>query len=76
MPENRTTAYSNPLQISNRIPYHAVPKGCAHMDMERITAMTFPSKCCGVSVWIKDMICTVKTVEHTITKKQQTVKTI
>lgn len=50
IPENKTTAYSNPLQISNRIPYNALPNGCAHIETVRMTAITFPIKFCGVSV--------------------------
>ena len=50
IPENKTTAYSNPLQISNRIPYNALPNGCAHIETVRMTAITFPIRFCGVSV--------------------------
>ena len=75
-PENKTTVYSYPLQISNRMPYNAFPKGCAHMETVRITAITFPIKFCGVSDWTKDIICTVKIVENTIMAKQHTVMTI
>ena len=74
-PENNTTAYSNPMQISNRMPYSALPNGCAHIETVRMTAITFPMKVCGVSLWIKDIICTVKIVEHTIMAKQHAVIT-
>ncbi len=76
VPENRMTAYSHPLQISNRTPYSALPKGCEHMAMVRTTAITFPIRFCGVSAWIKDIICTEKVVENTITIKQHIVITI
>ena len=46
------------------------------METVKITAITFPSKFCGVSVWIKDSICTVKIVEKSITAKKHTVITI
>ena len=75
-PENKTTAYSNPLQISNRTPYNALPNGCAHIETVRMTAITFPIKCCGVSAWIKDIICTVKIVENAIIAKQHAVITM
>ena len=42
IPENKTTVYSYPLQISNRMPYNALPNGCAHMETVRMTAITFP----------------------------------
>ena len=73
IPENKTTMYSYPLQISNKTPYNALPNGCAHMETVKMTAITFPIKFCGVSVWIKDIICTVKIVENTIIIKQHTV---
>lgn len=75
-PENKTTAYSYPLHSSNRMPYIALPSGCEHMEIVRMTAITFPIKFCGVSDWIKDIICTVKSVENTIMAKQHTVMTI
>ena len=75
-PENKTTSYSHSLQISNRTPYNALPNGCAHMEAVRMTAITFPIKFCGVSAWMKDIICTVKIVENTIMLKQHTVMTI
>lgn len=50
VPENKTTAYSNPLLISNKTPYNALPNGCAHMETVRMTAITFPIKFCGVSL--------------------------
>ena len=75
-PEKRTTTYSKLLQISNKIPYNALPNGCAHIEKVRTTAITLPIKFCGVSVCIKDSICIEKIVENTIIIKQHIVITI
>ena len=67
------TIYSKPSHISNKIPYKALPSGCAHMETVSITEITFPMKFGGVSVCINDIICTVKMVENTIMIKQHIV---
>ncbi len=42
------------------------------METVSITAITFPIRSAGVSAYTKDIICTAKTVEQTIIKKQHT----
>ena len=46
------------------------------MASVRLTAITFPTRFCGVSAWIKDMICTVKIEENSMIAKQHTVITM
>ncbi len=45
------------------------------METVRMTAITFPIRFWGVSVWIKDIICTENMVENTMTAKQHRVRT-
>ena len=45
------------------------------METAIISAMTFPISDCGVPACTKEMICTEKIVEQTITRKQHTVST-
>lgn len=70
-PENRTGRYSAPRHASKKMPYSAFPNGWAHMEPVMITAITFPIRFPGVSLWTKAIICTEKTVENNITIKQQ-----
>lgn len=75
IPAKNTTTNSHPAHTSNKTPYNALPSGCAHMETDNMSAMTLPISAGDVSACTKDMICTVKTVENIMIRKQHTVMT-